>query len=46
MAGQMAAKLPALRWVIRLGEEATAGMLNFPALLAALDPPPPLIWVE
>jgi len=29
-----AAKLPALRWVIRLGEEATAGMLNFPALLA------------
>ncbi|WP_174875827.1 AMP-binding protein [Vogesella oryzae] len=34
--GEMqAAKLPSLRWVIRLGSEATAGMLNFDSLLAA-----------
>jgi fatty-acyl-CoA synthase len=30
-----AARLPHLRLVIRMGEEATPGMLNFPALLAA-----------
>ena len=30
-----AARLPALEWVIRLGSDSTAGMLNFDALLAA-----------
>ena len=29
-----AAKLPSLQWVIRLGDEATPGMLNYEALLA------------
>lgn len=28
------AKLPSLQWLIRLGDEETAGMLNFPSLLA------------
>lgn len=29
-----AAKLPDLRWVVRMGEDVTAGMLNFASLLA------------
>ena len=28
------ARLPSLQWVIRLGDEATPGMLNYEALLA------------
>ncbi len=33
--GQLqAVRLPELRWVVRMGEEATAGMLNFASLLA------------
>ncbi|SCK21186.1 AMP-binding protein [Vogesella sp. LIG4] len=32
--GLQAASLPELRWVIRLGSEATPGMLNFDSLLA------------
>lgn len=34
-----AARLPTLQWVVRMGEEDTAGMLRYADLLSRLDPP-------